>query len=253
MTIRVAGALAIVTLGTWYVFSRQDETSEIRNADTRAMAPTVSERAIGAVRYDSRASTSSGSKPLSKVSADGEIDESPPRAAENDLSAFKTLNPGRSPSRGGNTEARSSVGRASLGNSSDLVERPFPVSASVETECKVLNEGGSDSFCYDMHKYLAVFARESRDEEWAAATERKFRDYLLAHNSEEPTIRALECRTSVCVVECVSRDHTLCFLGYEFMADSRLLPKGSGRGYEVSVSGERLVVSLDTYMRRDPM
>lgn len=79
-----------------------------------------------------------------------------------------------------------------------FVGRPFPVSASVEDSCNQREDG-----CAETRTALSKFAQQPRDRAWATDTEAK----LLAFMSAEPdkyTVRALECRTSLCVAEVAS-------------------------------------------------
>lgn len=137
-------------------------------------------------------------------------------------------------------------------DSDALIGRPFPVSGSVKAECKERSARDKRMGCTEMHEILARFARESRDESWAAAIENKVRDYILMKEPGKYTIRALECRTSVCAVESASIYGSL-WLDYEFRRGIGLLSEDDKRGYEIDPSGARVTVTVLVYTRREPL
>lgn len=138
-------------------------------------------------------------------------------------------------------------------DSDALIGPPFPVSESVEAECKRHRVEGENPRCTDPHEALAQFARERRDEAWATAMEEKIRDYLLTKEPGTQPIRALECRTSICAIECTSGYHGSCRLEYEFTRVIGLLGHGSMQGYETSATGAMVTVTVLTYIRREPI
>lgn len=77
-----------------------------------------------------------------------------------------------------------------------VIGRPFPVSASVTAECQRYG-------CPELDQPLAHFAQEPRDLTWAREMETKLREFILA-DSGQFTIRNIECRTSLCVIEVAS-------------------------------------------------
>src|SRR5579871_4348760 len=73
--------------------------------------------------------------------------------------------------------------------------RAFPVSRSVKASCRV--------GCEDLNEVLSQFAQQPRDPVWARSAETKLRNLVLKENGKY-TIRAIECRTSLCVIEVAS-------------------------------------------------
>lgn len=127
---------------------------------------------------------------------------------------------------------------------STVIGRPFPVSASVESGCKL------DDSCSDLHQMLTRFAEEPRDPAWASEMEGNLRD-LLVQESGKYTVRNIECRTSLCLVEVAS----LYGVYYQpIPADNplskRLLPMAGDWGYELDPSSARVTVTIAPFRRR---
>jgi hypothetical protein len=125
-----------------------------------------------------------------------------------------------------------------------VIGRPFPVSPSVESGCKL------DDSCSDLHQMLSRFAEEPRDPAWASEMEGKLRDLVML-DSGEYTVRDVECRTSICLVEVAS----LYGVYYrQIPADNplskRLLPMAGDWGYELDPNSARVTVTIAPFRRR---
>lgn len=129
-----------------------------------------------------------------------------------------------------------------------VVGYDFPISESVRAQCMAERPLGKQSQCYVALEILAQFKREPRDESWAAAKEAALRNYLQG----EPgyTLRALECRTSVCSFESSSVGSGLPISDYEFATANGLLHVADMRGYETDPSGTRIYVVTEVFTRR---
>jgi len=142
-------------------------------------------------------------------------------------------------------------GAASQSDGKEVIGRPFPISASVESSCKVLSKPGQDA-CSETHELLALMAQEPRDPVWAPDMEDKLRGLILASESGKFVPRAVECRTTLCVVEVVSqyapfpgdipRDNPL--RGELSLADIGIF------GHERNAQGEPITLSLIPFARR---
>lgn len=128
-----------------------------------------------------------------------------------------------------------------------MIGRPFPVSASVEFTCRKLG-GSCDE---ELDGLLSKFAHEPRDPAWAAEMETRLREFILTSEPGKFSIRAVECRTSLCVVEVASG-----FGAYiDHLESSESLSKDlfgwiGTHGYEVDQASARVTVTLQTFMRR---
>lgn len=85
--------------------------------------------------------------------------------------------------------------------STTVVGRDFPMSPSVRTYCAV------DVDCLiNLLPLLDEFAQQDRAEPWARLTEEMIRDVIVHREPTHFSIRTIECRTSLCVVEVDSPD-----------------------------------------------
>lgn len=76
--------------------------------------------------------------------------------------------------------------------------KPFPISDVIERKCEELE--GSEFDCAEIRLFLKTHAVEARDEQWAGAMESRLREVL--DQIQDIRIRALECRSSICILEC---------------------------------------------------
>ncbi len=130
-----------------------------------------------------------------------------------------------------------------------VIGHPFRVSASVETICERFSSGDRDS-CSDVRRVLSEFSQEPRDLVWATNIENRLR--ALAE-SDNYTVRDIECRTSLCVGEVAStygRFPWMEDLGKDTALEKSLLPVVATYGYETDPSMGRTTVTLMTYIRR---
>lgn len=128
--------------------------------------------------------------------------------------------------------------------------RSFPVSDSVVEACKPAKPGVFRwEACDRTNELLIEMAKEPRDEVWAAATEKLLRAYA----EQEPgkfTIRALECRQTVCFIETASIFGGLPDAGYRFFIDHGLTRGYSVEAFETDDAGARLTITLFPFTRR---
>lgn len=82
------------------------------------------------------------------------------------------------------------------------VGQPFPVSESVESQCRSNPSPGAGE-CSNVRDLLEEMSRETRDQGWAPAVESTLRAHVM-QKLEGARIRALECRSSLCAVEVAS-------------------------------------------------
>ena len=91
-----------------------------------------------------------------------------------------------------------------------VVGRPCPVSECILAACKSTGGSRPSRWCAPDEKLLDDMAGEPRDEPWAATAEQAIRALVeLDPRTQLPrdttyTIRALECRTSICFLETAS-------------------------------------------------
>lgn len=77
-----------------------------------------------------------------------------------------------------------------------VVGRPFPLSPSMEAECRV------DDGCAPVLRLLRQFSQQPRDPIWATRMEAGLRDLVMSLPGY--SIRAIECRASLCAAEVAS-------------------------------------------------
>jgi hypothetical protein len=92
-----------------------------------------------------------------------------------------------------------------------VVGRTFPLSPSARRECA--SPPALPCSCETAMRELAEFAEESRNQTWATRTEGSLR-VGLASGSTAVTVRALECRRSLCAIE--TAVHAATYAGPEY-------------------------------------
>jgi hypothetical protein len=86
-------------------------------------------------------------------------------------------------------------------NQSDVIGKPFRVSASVTDYCA---SEPRLTMCEAFEPLLAKFLAESRDASWAAPVERLIEASMRVKGKARVLIRALECRRTLCALEYVA-------------------------------------------------
>lgn len=115
-------------------------------------------------------------------------------------------------------------------------------------------------YCQMVHRELDLFAKEARDETWAAHTESRLRE-IVRRDPRELAVSFLQCRSSLCLLEISSKDLTYIGLMYEEVAPLGLIPgviqespywilPGTVFGFEGSPDGGKLKVVLNFLSRR---
>ena len=127
------------------------------------------------------------------------------------------------------------------------MRQPFPVSPSVETDCREIARSGA-IWCDDADKALTRFAAEPRDAVWAAAMEKQLRAQVARDEVGKHWIRALECRTSLCMIEVESTIGP--YLGHSIdAASTKRQLSVPAFGYERAEDGSQITVTLLAYSR----
>jgi hypothetical protein len=137
-----------------------------------------------------------------------------------------------------------------------VVGSAFPVSESILAACDPTRHAyGTDSSCEPNRKFLAEFAGEPREEPWATYAERAIRALVeLEPGTDTPravtyTIRALECRTSICFVETASIIDWFGTQLYYFEKTSGLTAQYPIFSTETDPSGNKVRVTLWPFVR----
>ena len=126
----------------------------------------------------------------------------------------------------------------------DPVGIPFPISDSVRRQCDSMKDLHAN--CDAHFGAFAQLATEARDKEWATATAKAI--MALVASQDGYSIRALDCRTTVCGVEIEGRD------AFDRPAARQLSPVLTRvdrvYGLERNSLDERVVVTSMTFRRR---
>ncbi len=132
---------------------------------------------------------------------------------------------------------------------------PFPASESVLATCPT-RAVAAGAPCGRVIHDLDEFANEERDPAWAEVIEARIREDIVAQCPQHAqcAVRALECRTSLCVAEVSSTDGW--FNYFPLLDDGFLRSKGIVTGYwlagdESLPSGDTLTVTLFMMGRRE--
>lgn len=135
------------------------------------------------------------------------------------------------------------------GTDISVVGRPFPVSPSVAASCRAISGGGDDA-CDSTWEPLKKMAQEPRSSAWAKEMESMLRDHIAQVDPGKYTIRALECRTSVCVIE-VESIFGPYFGSFDHDAPlfKVLYPGIGAHGYESNPDATRITVTVMPYTR----
>ena len=157
------------------------------------------------------------------------------------------------PSSAGTTSSQESLGnspeRTDEIEPSSVIGRPFPVSKSIENNCKLLLKYGPDGSCDFTYKFLKEMAEEPRDPAWANRMEAELR-HLVTTERPGFEIRALECRESRCALEVASVMGLFHLLESDSPINRQLTQDLGLFGHEHDPSGARITVTLHTYSRR---
>lgn len=128
-----------------------------------------------------------------------------------------------------------------------VIGRPFPVSESVISQCRP-DEGVGPPSCKKILELLARMAEEPRDLRWARETEASLHEWLSQF--PDTTIRAIECRTSLCAIETSSINGVQRGPPYEHPLSERLLTWIALWARETDASSARVTVTLQVLQRR---
>jgi hypothetical protein len=138
-----------------------------------------------------------------------------------------------------------------------VVGSAFPVSESILAACDPTRHAyGTDSSCEPNRKFLAEFAGEPREEPWATYGERAIRALVeLEPGTVTPravtyTIRAVECRTSICFLETASNMGAFTTQLYYFEKTSGLRAASAIHSSELDEHGTEVRVTFWPFVRK---
>jgi hypothetical protein len=137
-----------------------------------------------------------------------------------------------------------------------VIGRPSPVQGAISTQCKQPATLTRLIDCDKISGVLQTLVQEARDSDWAARAEAQLRKAVAADPSTHDfTVRALECRTTLCVLEIAAPGHSPTTLDI-----AHRLPLGDGplvafREPELSwvdheSSGRPTLVDVAVFVRR---
>ena len=124
-----------------------------------------------------------------------------------------------------------------------VVGRPFPISESVVSSC--LDDGVS---CNHVKALIDQFVEQPRDLFWAPEMEAGLREVFS--QSSDITIRAIECRTSLCAAEVASPQRPYSGIPATVPLYEKLFNGPGVYAYESDPSSFRVTVMLITFKRR---
>jgi hypothetical protein len=141
---------------------------------------------------------------------------------------------------------KSAVAAPFIDDPDAVIGRLFPASDSVISQCQPGRM--SPQPCAKVVNFLATMAEESRDPRWARDTETS----LLEWYSQIPelTIRAIECRTSLCAIETSSVNGLQLGPSYKDRPSERVHTWLSLWARETVNSSEEVTVTLQLFIRR---
>jgi hypothetical protein len=126
-----------------------------------------------------------------------------------------------------------------------VIGNPFPISTSMQNSCK------QNPDCDRMKAALKEMEQEPRDNSWATDMEGKLQDYSASFGPDKYTVRAVECRESLCAIEAASTYGLLPFaLPYDSPLGSQLSAWDSWTAHETDPLGAKITVTLSMYRRR---
>jgi len=144
-----------------------------------------------------------------------------------------------------------SASEAGIKRSSVSADAPFPVSSSIRETCDHLSDStGAD--CAELYELLNRMSAEQEDPTWARMTEAKLWSFLRSANRPVFSTRAIQCRSTVCVVEVEAAFGLGPFevLSYEQATSLGMLHRDGVYGYENKTGAGRLRVRIQAFERR---
>ena len=132
---------------------------------------------------------------------------------------------------------------------SSVIDIPFPVSESVEALCRESSSPNRD-YCATTNKLLKRLAKEPRDMGWAGRVEGELKRFIETKEPGKYSIRAIECRSSLCAVEVASGVGA--YWGGFRQGDAlydELFRGIASHGYEERADGSRITVTVVPYSR----
>jgi hypothetical protein len=234
--ISAAGAAVIILGAIWYVAFDVDHSTTAASLDPKAgrfaNSQVIDSNAEVPADVNERLDPSTGSS----VGLQEDAFSSQRESAAN-ISSSNVTPMGESTGSVESSEDPSPAGIGPVGN-------PFPISRSVKDSCDRISHLGKAS-CGDIFSLLELLQKESRDSRWAKSMEQLIRDLVSAQPGY--SIRALDCRSTVCAVEVEStwgvfRPNKRSLRGRLYWVDQNF-------GYEVNDNNERVKVTLVVLQR----
>lgn len=130
------------------------------------------------------------------------------------------------------------------GSDDSYVNQPLPISDSVLQFCQKTDR------CESVFIVLRELAQEPRDLTWAPRTEDILRRFVQSYPEGRYSIRAIECRTSGCVMEVSSPVGSLPLMYGHPLFDDSMLERINRLGFEYDDSGKRTVVDFRILVKR---
>jgi hypothetical protein len=226
------------------VYFRSETTEEASFVATKAAAPKSADGAVGP-----RASADLPRSREHDFPEDSKVFKEPaiqaPKGESPNVEATRpdVTKPSNSPTE------NSDPSEFEIRDAGSAVGRRFPLSASVVRTCELPADG--KSHCPYLAEFLDAFSIESRDISWARDIEEKLERLIESSESGKFSVRSIECRTTKCVAEVVSRSEF--FIDYiedDPELGKRLRPDAGDLGFEKDVDGTKITVTVLTFHRR---
>jgi hypothetical protein len=160
---------------------------------------------------------------------------------------------GEQKSAGTTHDADQAATKWELLDTSAAVGRPFPLSPSVTRACA--SSVPERSECPQLMEFLREFQREPRDLTWARQVERGLDEMLSTPNLDNARlenfhVRAIECRSTRCVIEVAALDDPF----VTSIDDPQLKkflygPVVGDLGFEKDAGGRKVVVTVAAFRR----
>jgi hypothetical protein len=230
--IAILACLAALVLVVYALVRRGDHATQT------ASTPQARPRAVDSLRQEISAIREEMPTPSRSASA---LDVAPKKAsAEHNRWGIHSVQ----------TPDGSSV-EGSVGADNSVVGRPFPVSPSVVDFSKSHTSTGGTLGFAELWRAMSLFEQEPREMPWAQNMERQLRDFVVSDSSGKATVRNIECRLTLCIVESSAAhvDDLSGQLIYAAQRSPNIQGVAAWNGYEKDESVNTVYVVLTLYCR----